>query len=156
MASVYRGGGQCGDSPSKLERSLDKVSDNSWSQTCEEGTGTLLGGDLAESADHTLETCQLCISDGEFFAHPVVNLGFELDSGLDHIDGAQGSVGDGTSESSGKGKSRSRSVSHTHPEWFGSHPPRIQVGPGRSVRVERVFYGLFCVLYFEVCFVVEL
>jgi hypothetical protein len=35
----------------------------------------------------------------------VVNLGLELDSGLDDIDGGKGSVGDSTSEGTSKGES---------------------------------------------------
>lgn len=34
----------------------------------------------------------------------VVDLGLELDSGLDDIDGGEGTVGDGTSESTSKGE----------------------------------------------------
>lgn len=37
----------------------------------------------------------------------VVNLGLELNSGLDDIDGGQSTVGDGASESTSKGESAS-------------------------------------------------
>jgi hypothetical protein len=55
--------------PSEFEGTLDRVTDNGRTETGQESTGSLLGDNLSESTDHTL----------------VVDLGLELDSGLDDI-----------------------------------------------------------------------
>lgn len=63
----------------KLETALEEVSEHGGSETSEESTSTFLGDDLTEATDHAL----------------VVDGGLELDAGLDHIDGGNGTVGDG-------------------------------------------------------------
>lgn len=74
----------------ELEGTLDGVTDGGGAETSEKSTGTLLGNDLSERGNHT----------------PVVNLWFELDSGLDDINGGEGTVGDGTTKSTRKSESR--------------------------------------------------
>ena len=88
---------------SELKRTLDGVTDNGGTETGKKGTSSLLGDNLSESTDHTLGisfvanvSSRTCL---------VVNLGLELDSGLNDIDGGKGTVGDGTSESTSKGES---------------------------------------------------
>jgi len=71
---------------SEFEESLDEVSDGGGTETGSEGSNTLLGDDLAESADHTL----------------VVLDGVELNAGLHDINGAQGTVGHRAADSSGQ------------------------------------------------------
>lgn len=63
----------------ELESTLKEVTEDSGAETGKEGTGTFLGNDLTETADHTL----------------VVDGGLKLDTGLDDIDGGDGTVGEG-------------------------------------------------------------
>mmetsp|Transcript_32359 Transcript_32359/g.78726 ORF Transcript_32359/g.78726 Transcript_32359/m.78726 type:complete len:420 (+) Transcript_32359:207-1466(+) len=71
----------------KLEPSLNEVSNDGRAKTGGERPDTLRGNNLSETGDHTT----------------VVLLRFELDAGLHDINGAEGSMGNGTAETPGEG-----------------------------------------------------
>ena len=54
----------------ELEGALEEVTGEGWAGTCEERTSTILGDDLAETADQALVVCE----------------GVELDAGLDAVE----------------------------------------------------------------------
>lgn len=99
--------------PTELEGTLDGVTDEGGAETSEKSTGTLLGNDLSERANHTLLFCDINITPYKSHnsqkllkkTNPVVNLGLELDSSLDDINGSEGTVGDGTTKSTSKSES---------------------------------------------------
>lgn len=90
---------------------------------------------------------------GSAVSHLVVHLGLELDPGLDDIDWGEGTVGDGTTQSTGKSESRTQDISRL---YFSACPPlcspRVEVDTGWEVR-SRVLDGLFGILDFVVEFV---
>lgn len=108
------------DPPSEFEGALDGVTDNGGTETGQESTGTLSSNDLSESTDHSLVVSarinqigpgrpgQGCVEDQS--THLVVDLRLKLDTGLDDIDGREGTVGDGTTKSTGKGEPNNQHV----------------------------------------------
>lgn len=114
----------------ELEGTLERVADNGGAETSEESTSALLGDDLTEGVDHALGLVGIRGGSGRgcgatsaerltfrsdkvtFFSLPmarivtylVVDLGLELDTGLDDIDGGEGTVGDGTAEGTSNGE----------------------------------------------------
>jgi hypothetical protein len=91
-------------SPSEFEGTLDGVTDNGGTETGQERTGTLGSNDLTETTDHSLivSAYTLCLAVLYLSTYSVVHLGFELNTGLDDIDGSESTVGDGATKSTGK------------------------------------------------------
>jgi hypothetical protein len=108
-------------SPSELEGTLNRVTDNGGAETGQKSASTLSGDNLTEGGDHSLQISN-CPASKDNSTYAVVHLGLELDPGLDDIDGGEGTVGDGTSKGTGKGEPATVRLQAPIPQFFGPGP----------------------------------